>query len=225
MCRSRVDMEDPYEPLSHVWMWRNYHNSKVIRIYERVWSWAQQLFTSLTLARLALVSGSSGSCPVAPGGRWYSTKGKLLTSFPPWPLSLKTFSLSLIMSCCISSGRFCSVSFASNRAFSWSFLILARTRSSFPVEPGSLLSGPVRVLVSTADEWKKTPLRSLDESGKKNIAPKHRVINALNIKSRINFSVSLKEVGLADFLFGVAAKGRRVATGIFPVQQLEQRKK
>lgn len=187
---------------------------------------AQQLFTSLTLARLALVSGSNGSCPVAPRGRWYSTKGRLLTSFPPWPiLSLETFSLSLIMSCCISSGRFCSVSFASNRAFSWSFLILVRTLSSFPVEPGSLLSGPVRVLVSTTDEWKKTPLRSFDESGKKNIAPKHRVINALNIKSRINFSVSLKEVGLTDFLLGVAVKGRRVATGIFPFQQLEQQQK
>ena len=105
---------------------------------------------------------------------------------------------------------------ASSRAFSWSFLILARTRTSLPAEPESLLSGPVRVLVSTAEEWKKTPLSSLDESGRKKMAPKQRVIKALNTSNKMNFSVSLKEVGLADFLLGVAVKGRRVATGIFP---------
>lgn len=176
------------------------------------------ILTSLILARLSLVSGSWGSCPVAPGGRWYWAKGKLLTSFPFWPiLPFATFALSFKMSCFISSGRFCRVSFASNKAFSWSFLILARTLSSFPAEPESLLSWPVRVLVSTAEEWKKTPLSSLDESGKKKIAPKHRVIKALNTNNKINFSVNLKEVGLTDFLFGVAVKGRRVATGIFPL--------
>lgn len=118
------------------------------------------------------------------------------------------------MSCFISSGRFCRVSLASISTFSWSFLIFARTLSSLPDEPRSLLSGPVWVLVSTADEWKKTPLSSLDESGRKKMAPKHRVIKALNISSKINFSVNLKDVGLTDFLFAVAVKGRRVATGI-----------